>query len=100
MSCSVRTDPRCQHPQGPSPTHPALQRQGAIRCSLGIGEELDAVRVAAREVVKEGHCTIPDDDHASTEVTDLGLRFEDVSNLLTTEESAEVTDKHQDGCLL
>gem|GEM_PF-4727792 len=31
---------------------------------------------------------------------DLGLRFQDVSNLLTTKDSAEVTYKHQDSRLL
>ena len=96
VSCSVRAQSRREHPQRPRSAHASLQRQRTVGCSLWVCEEADAARVAAREFIEVGHGPVADDDDVTTEAPDLRLRFQDLSNLLATKNSAEVTNKHQD----
>lgn len=92
----VGTQAGSEHAQGAYASHSTPERQGSKRPPLGVRKEANGVRIAAGEVIEVRDSPTPDHHHTTAELTNLGLGLEYVSNLLTTEQSAEVADEDQD----
>jgi hypothetical protein len=95
VSSPVCAQARGQHPGSTQSTEAALQGHGAIRCSRWVRQEEDGLWVSACELIEEGHSPIAHHHNMTPELLDLRFSLQDLSNLLTTEDSAEVPDENQ-----
>lgn len=78
----------------------ALHLQRFVGLALWIGEDADIAGVVFLKDAREIGRTVADDDHFSAGRADGGGGFQEVSDLLTAEQSAKVPDENQDDGLL